>query len=133
MNRQALDIKYSHAFHAEKILKRNDREIGQVFMIDCVELAFVQQIHQVGNFENCHTFRLEQYVEPREKIPEMSNVGENIVANHHGSAAMAGSKCSSASFTEEIVHRLQSLAIGDCCDVGSRLNSQTPDFIPGEC
>ena len=60
MRGQLLYVKQRKPVSGEDFLRRQEREVREVFVIDRVELIFLHQTQEVGKFHRNHALRLEE-------------------------------------------------------------------------
>src|ERR1700741_1347646 len=91
---------------------RGEREIGEMLMIDRVELVFVDEPLDVREFKGDHPLRLEQERHACHEVVEVWNLCENIVADDEIGLLAFLDKLARQADTEEVDTRRH--ALGDC-------------------
>ena len=78
---QFLDIEECQAVGRKDLFCRDEREIGEVLVVDRVELVLRHQAHQVGKLNGDDTLRFEEYLHAFHKIVDVRHLRQNIVAD----------------------------------------------------
>src|SRR5690349_13016835 len=80
MRPQHLHIEESEAVVREHLFDRQEREVGEVLMVDGVELIVRHQAQQVRKLHRQHAVRLQQDLHSCHKIVEVGNVRQHIIS-----------------------------------------------------
>ena len=91
MGRQLLDVEQGEPMPGEDTPGRPEREVGEVLVVDGVELVALHQPDQVGELDGHHPARLEQAGDPGHEAVEVRHLGQDVVGHHQvGLAPFAG-------------------------------------------
>src|SRR3972149_8567153 len=78
-----------------------EREVGEMLMINSIELALLHEAHQVGKLHGDHAVRLKKNFHPLNKIIQLRHMGEHIITDYQiGLHAITG-KISSSFLTKK--------------------------------
>src|SRR2546430_15107473 len=77
---QFLNIKERLAMPSKDLSGSEKGEIGEVFMVNCVELILFHQPLKVGKFHGDYAVRLQQDLHSRNKIVQIGHLRELVVA-----------------------------------------------------
>ena len=87
MRRQLLDIENSKPMASRHAFDRHERKVRKVLMVDGIELVFLDQPLKMGKLECNHAIRRQQDLHTRNKIVEVRDLRQHIVADDEVSAA----------------------------------------------
>src|SRR5512146_724583 len=79
MNRGVRDAIQIQAMIAEKVVQRCDRKVAEVLVIDCVELALLDKVQQIGNLDDEHAVFLEKQRNALNEAAKVGNMCEHVV------------------------------------------------------
>ncbi len=81
MGRQFLDIENTQALAVKDVSDSCQREVGKMLVIDSVELVEVHKLLQVWKLHRDHTVFSQQGLEPADKIFQVRDMCQDIVAD----------------------------------------------------
>ncbi len=80
MGGQLLDVEQPHPRPGEHLFDGEEAEVGEVLVVDRVELVVLDQPEQVGELHRDHAARLEQDRHAADEVVEVRHVGQHVVA-----------------------------------------------------
>jgi hypothetical protein len=80
MGGQLLHVEQHETVRREDALGGGERQVGEMLVIDGVELLFGHEPQQVREFHRDHAARLESDLHAGDEIVDVGNVGEHVVA-----------------------------------------------------
>ncbi len=81
MGWQFLHVDDLEVMAVRHIPDRQQREIREMLVIDCVELVLLDQIGEMRKLQRNHAFRLQQQMQTTHKVIEIRNLRQNVVAD----------------------------------------------------
>src|SRR6185503_19577976 len=81
MRRNLFDVEYSKPMLRENFFDGAERKIGEVFMIDGVELVICHDPHEVREFHRHDALWFEQYLEALHEIIEIGHMRQYVIAD----------------------------------------------------
>ena len=105
MNWKALDIIQIKPMLPKERGEPVQRVIEEVFMVNRVEFAMLNQIQRVSKFKNRDAGRLQKPRKPGDKIVDVVYVSNHVVRNHDIGELAFARQLFGASRPKEIVHR----------------------------
>src|SRR5688500_11780655 len=107
-----------HLFHRQK------RKIGEVFMVNRVELALLHELKQMRKFHRHYASRLEEQLETLHKIIQIWNMCQNIVPDDEISRPAVLQQVKRGLLTKKKHLGIDTLSLCYFCDIGGRLDTQ---------
>jgi hypothetical protein len=124
VNGEAFDSENFQAEAGEQGLKRGDREIEDVLVIDGVEFGVFDEIDRVGKFEDNTAFRLQERFQAADELVGVGCVGEDVVAEDQVSFFAGGDESVCDVVAEKFDESFDAFFAGDFGDVGGRLDAE---------
>ncbi len=97
-------VEHGQAVERKDRLDAEEREVGEVLVIDRVELIVVEELHQMGELERTGPRRLEDDGDAGDERVQIGHLREHVVAQHHVRDSSGGAKLACGSFVEERHH-----------------------------
>ena len=127
MRWQLLDIDQLQPVPRCHRVDRDQREIREMLVIDRVELVFLDQFFEVGEFQGHDAFRLQKAGDSGDEIIEIGNLGQDVVARNEIGAAPFGDELFGEADAEEVDNGLDTFRAGRLGDIGRRLDADGRD------
>ena len=101
MGGQLLDIDHGKAVTVEDPDERAQREIGEMLVIDGVELVLGQESQEMRHLDREQAIRIEELREPGNEVVDVGDLGEGVVAGDQRCPPACGSQLLPEIVTEE--------------------------------
>ena len=132
-----MGVKRFHVEHSQSVrvqhpLGGEERKVRKVLVIDRVELALLDELHQMRKLQGDHAVRRQQLFQTRHEVVEVGHVGQDVVADEKICAPiLVENICGSV--TSEVPH-FDGYAprLGDLRDVGRRLDAEHVEATRGK-
>ncbi len=128
MDRDELNVGDRESVSGEQRVKRLQREVAEVLVVDRVELDLVDELPDVRNLDHGDAVRLQEPGDALDEPVEIGNVRENVVCVDDVCTSPLVDETRGQLATEELDDRRDpTLAFGNCGDVRRRLDTQHGD------
>src|SRR2546430_10072740 len=124
MGRKLIDIENSKPKLSKHFVKRKQREIRKMFVIDRIELTPFHQPQEMRDFNRDSSARLQQQFQSANEIIEVGTIRQNIVRNDKIRLLSAGAKLHGNPGAKKLGQGGYSLFLCDLGDVSRRLESE---------
>src|ERR1700722_773498 len=129
---QLLYIEHSQPVRLHDLNRADQGEIGEVLVVDRVELIVFNQTKQVRKLERQNAFRLQQDLQPFHKVVEVRHLRQDVVAENEVGATVSRREFFRQVCAEEAYERRNSFFDRRLGDVGGRLNSEYGNVLAHE-
>src|SRR6266436_3081987 len=127
MNWEALDMENGKTVALKQWLEGDQAEIKHMLVIDRVELALLDEIGGVGEFDDDASSGFEERPQAGDKIVRVGYVGKNVVAEDQVGFATGVCQFLGEVVSEEFHECLDAFLAGDQGDIGGRLDAEAGD------
>ena len=123
MGRDLLDVEHLEAVARGHALDRDQREVGEVLVIDGVELVLVDQRLEMRELERDDALRRQQMRHAGDEVVEVGHLRQHVVADDEVGGLAFGDEPLGEADAEELDQRRDVLLARDLGDVGGRLDA----------
>src|SRR6185436_4801316 len=81
MRRELLDVEDTQAASSEDVADGHERQVGEVFVVDGVELVSLDEPQQMGKFHRDDAAIAQEDLHPTHEIIDVRNMGEDVVSD----------------------------------------------------
>ena len=127
MGRQLLHVEQPQAMSGEDLLDHEQREIGEMLVVDRVELGILDQPRQMRELHRQDTVLRQQMREAGDEIVEIGNMGQHIVAEQKVRPGSLVPQRFCEVETEKCGQGRHPVRLGCFRDVGGRLDAEDGD------
>ena len=127
MGLELVDVEELKAMGIEHLARSQQREIGEVLVVDRVELVALDEAQQVGNLDRRHPWGASTSAIPPTKSLRSGTWAMTLLAASRSAARPSAASRSSQIPSEELDDGLDALLLGHLRDIGGRLDTQRGD------
>ena len=127
MGGELLDVDHRQTVPGQRLLRRQQREVREVLVVDGVELDLVHEVEQVGELDAQPPLRFEDQGEAGHEVVEIGDVGEDVVGHDEVGGAAPPDQVGRRLSTEEGGLGGNPPLDGDGGHVGGRLDPEDGD------
>ena len=120
-------VEHLEPVRAQDHARREEREVGEVLVVDGVELIALDQPDQVRELDRDDALRREDRLHAGREVVEIGDVGEDVVGDQEVGAAALGGEPIGDLAAEELDHGLDALLARGLGHVGGGLDAQGRD------
>src|SRR5713226_3034201 len=124
MRGQLFDVKQHQPERIQNLFRSQQGEVREMLMVDRVKLILLDQLQQVRELERQNPSGLEQDLDSSNKVAEIGNLRQNIVADQQIRLFTLRSQLSSQPLAKKLHQCRNLLLLGNFRHVGGRLNAQ---------
>src|SRR5690606_29913327 len=127
VRRQLLDVEDLETVATEDVLTRPEREVGEVLVVNRVELVLLNEPHQVGELERDDAIRGQDLRDAAYERMEVGDLRQHVVGGDQVGLHALGTQPRRQGRAEEVDDRVDAHVDGGPGDVGGGLHSQHGD------
>jgi hypothetical protein len=122
------NIEDNQAIVREDAVHRSEGKVGEMFVINGVELVLRHQPQEVREFKRGNAFGLKQYGKTCDEVVDARHVGEHVVGGGEiGLFALSGQLACEA-HTEEVLDAVDAFGTRCSCGAGCRFDAEARDI-----
>ena len=104
VGRQLVDVVQRQAVGGEDLFGRHEREVGEVLVVDRVELLLGHQTHEVRELDGDDPARLEQKLDAGHEVVDVWHLGQYVAAQHQVGLLAGGDQLAGSPPPEQLDH-----------------------------
>ena len=132
MGGQLLHVEQGETVGGEDTLGGEERKVGEMLVIDRVELVLLHQAHQMGELDGDDTTRLQEKLQGSDEIVEVAHLGENVGTAQEIGPRSGGGQLARDLGAEHRRHSGNASIDGHPRDVSRRLDAEHRDPLRDE-
>ena len=132
MRRDLLNVEQHQTVRRQDPTDREQREVGEVLVVDRVELVLRDEAHEVGELHRDHAPRREQVFHPGDEVVEVGHLGQHVVTDQQVRPAPLSRDLPRGVAPEESDEGRHSLPLSFPRDVRRGLDAQSRDASADE-
>ena len=132
MGGELFDIEERQAMRGEDLLHGAEGEIGEMLVVNRIELVFRHQAQQMRELQGDHAVGLQQEFEPAHEIVQLGHVGQDIVPHDEVGLQTFGAQATRRVCSEEFDARRDALLDGGLGHICGGFDAQHRDAFGDE-